>query len=197
MKHLLATAFVLGLSAAAFAVTPTIAQTLIDGTDFDAVVNSARGYGAATLEKLDDDIYIDARIDGVPYYLGFRNCDGELSCDDFVLQAYYIGPEIDYIKVNTWNYDKRWVKMYIDDDGDAILEMDVNLTGGISTTTLDEAFYYWSLALAEFADLFDSNGVMSDALAPAANENAPPDSNGEETPRGSRGISGGARVPGS
>lgn len=199
MNRLLAAAFALGLSATALA-TPTLAQALVDGTNFDDIVNSARGYGAATLSGPEsEDIHIEGRIDGLPYYLGFRNCDGNVSCDDFVLQAYYIGPVIDYEKVNAWNRDKRWVKVYIDNDGDAVLEMDVNMTGGISTTTLDEAFYYWDLLLGQFADLFDDNGVMTDitAAAPAAEPNTAPEADTEYAPRGTRGIPGGARVPGS
>lgn len=155
MKQL-AIAILAGILAA-----PVGAQTVIDGTDFDLVVNAARGFGAATLNLEGDYPAINGRIKGRPYYLGFRNCKSDTRCDDFFLQAYYIDPVVDFEAVNGWNQTKRWAKVYVDSEADIVLELDVNLTGGISAKTLDEAFYYWSLALEQFADAFDANGNMT------------------------------------
>lgn len=35
-------------------------------------------------------------------------------------------------KVNKWNKDKRYSRSYIDDEGDPVLELDLDLTGGVT-----------------------------------------------------------------
>ena len=134
---------------------PALSQNLIDGTDLDAVVNAARGFGAASLQEDDNGPVIRGRIDGTPYFMFFRNCnDAKTTCDDFFLQAYFLKPVVDMDLVNAWNRDKRWIKVYYDSDQDAVLEMDVDLTGGVTGDNLDQAFSYWVLGIEQFSNYF-------------------------------------------
>ncbi len=143
----------LALALSSTLMLPAIGQNLIDGSNVDEVLNIAKGFGSAILEYNDEGKpAIRGRIEGAPYYLAFQNCSGETSCDDFFLQAYFLEPVIDYELINDWNYKKRWTKLYIDNDADAVLEMDFNLSGGVSSKNLDQAFSIWSQLLEEFND---------------------------------------------
>ena len=133
----------------------SFAQTLIDGSNIDEIVNIATGYGSATLQRNDEgEPAIRGRIEGNPYYLTFRNCTEENSCEDFYFQSFIIKPVIDFKKANEWNFNKRWTKLYFDDDDDATLEMDVNLGGGVTITNVEQAFSIWSQHMESFYDDF-------------------------------------------
>jgi hypothetical protein len=54
-----------------------------------------------------------------------------------------------------WNREKRFGKAYLDQDGDATVEMNVNLHGGVSLANLEATIDWWRLILDEFADEFD------------------------------------------
>jgi hypothetical protein len=132
---------------------PIFAQAMIDGTDINEILNIARGYGAATLEEAEDDDdnpAIRGRINGNPYFLSFRNCTSKTSCEDFYIQSYHIDPIVDYKLANEWNYENRWTKLYFDDDGDAVLEMDYNMDGGVSYNNAEQAFSIWKDYLDDF-----------------------------------------------
>jgi len=132
---------------------PLSAQTIIDGTDINEVLNIAKGYGSATLQRdSEGEPAIRGRIDGNGYYLTFRNCSGENSCEDFYFQSFIIKPVVDLELANAWNYNKRWTKLYFDDEDDATLEMDVNLGGGVTISNLEQAFSIWSQNMEAFYD---------------------------------------------
>jgi hypothetical protein len=60
----------------------------------------------------------------------FYDCSPEGACEDILLWSWYdITPRLQV--VNQWNADERWTRAYVDNDQDAVLEMDINATGGI------------------------------------------------------------------
>ncbi len=135
--------------------TPTFAQTIIDGSNVEDILNIAKGYGSAILQYDDEgEPGIRGRIEGNAYYLTFRNCSSKNSCDDFYFQSFILKPVLDLEKANEWNFNKRWTKLYFDDVGDATLEMDVNLGGGVTITNLEQAFSIWSQHMEMFFDSY-------------------------------------------
>jgi len=54
--------------------------------------------------------------------------------------------------INSWNRDKRFGKAYLDSDGDAVVEMDLNLEHGISSDNLDADISVWSLVVEQYAE---------------------------------------------
>ena len=133
--------------------SPLKAQTLIDGSNIEDIVNIAKGYGSATLQRNEEgEPGIRGRIEGNPYYLSFRNCSSENSCEDFYFQSYIIKPVVDLELANKWNFENRWTKLYFDDVDDATLEMDVNLGGGVTITNIEQAFSIWSQHMELFFD---------------------------------------------
>lgn len=128
------------------------AQDIIDATDPEEVRNIARGYGAATLvTDSDGDPKIEGRIEGKGYSVHFYGCEDGKNCRSINLATGW-ATEGEYTveQLNDWNRDNRFVKAYIDEEGDPILEMDVNLHLGVTRQNLDKTFDWWSFMMGEF-----------------------------------------------
>jgi Putative bacterial sensory transduction regulator len=129
------------------------AQTMIDGTNVEQIANVARGYGSVTMDKASNgDPMISGKIEGVSYYLFFRNCTDNANCEDLNFYAGFLDNKQTMDALNAWNRDKRFGKAYLDSDLDAVIEFDVNVEYGISDKNLDSTFSVWSLILKQFAD---------------------------------------------
>lgn len=131
-----------------------VAQVLVDGTDPDEVAEVARGYGSVQMNSAaNGNPMISGEIEGVSYYLFFRNCsDTHSDCEDLNFYAGFRDNKQTLDAINAWNRDKRFGKAYLDSDLDAVIEYDVNLEYGISRENLDSSFSIWSLILKQFAD---------------------------------------------
>ncbi len=128
-------------------------QTMVDGTNVDEIANVARGYGSVTMDKASNgDPMISGKIEGVSYYMFFRNCTDNANCEDLNFYAGFLDNKPTIDAINAWNRDKRFGKAYLDSDLDAVIEFDVNVEYGISDKNLDSTFSVWSLILKQFAD---------------------------------------------
>jgi hypothetical protein len=126
---------------------------VISEDDIAAILEKARSFGPANMEKAEIPM-IRADANGHPYAIKFLDCDGPAGCKDFLLQTYLFGPRVDLDLANSWNRDRRWTKVYYDADDDIALEMDVDLTGGISESSLDRTFAIWNEAVDAFKIFF-------------------------------------------
>lgn len=54
--------------------------------------------------------------------------------------------QVDIGKVNEWNRRKRFLKAYLDEDGDINMDMDVDLEGGVTRAYLVERLRTWRAA---------------------------------------------------
>jgi hypothetical protein len=57
---------------------------------------------------------------------------------------------MDLKKVNEWNATKRFSRVYLDKDGDAVIEWDVDLEGGTTAGALKESIRTYRLAVMAF-----------------------------------------------
>src|SRR5690606_15378694 len=143
-----------GLMLAGLAAGPALSQAgaaVVTGADVEAILAIARRHGEAEREdQYSDDPGISGVIDGIDYYVYFVNCGGPAGCEDLNFYAgfYDIRPELEAI--NEWNRDRRFGKAYLDHDGDAVVEMDINLEHGVTADNLDSSFQVWALVLSEF-----------------------------------------------
>jgi hypothetical protein len=127
------------------------AQTVIDGSQIDEIVNIARGYGSATLEtQSNGDPKITGKIEGVTYQVFFMNCTNNTACEDLNFYAGFLDNKQTLDVINAWNRDKRFGKAYLDSDLDAVVEFDLNLEHGVTRDNLDAAFSLWSLILDQY-----------------------------------------------
>jgi hypothetical protein len=58
--------------------------------------------------------------------------------------------KMDLKKVNEWNATKRFSRVYLDQDGDAVIEWDVDLEGGTTAGGLKESIRTYRLAVMAF-----------------------------------------------
>ena len=127
------------------------AQSMIDGSQVDEILNIARGYGAASLEtQSNGDPKISGKMEGVTYHVFFMNCTDNKNCEDLNFYAGFLDNKQTLEAINAWNRDKRFGKAYLDSDLDAVLEFDLNLEHGVSQKNLDSAFSLWSLMLDQY-----------------------------------------------
>lgn len=146
-------ALVLGGALLAASAFPALAQTLVDGSAADELLNLARGYGSASLEKQSNgDPKITGKIEGVQYAVYFMNCTDNKACEDLNFYAGFLDNKPSLETINAWNRDKRFGKAYLDSDDDAVIEFDINLEHGVTRDNMDAGFQIWSLILKQYTD---------------------------------------------
>ena len=52
--------------------------------------------------------------------------------------------------VNDWNRSKKFTKAYLDNDGDPVLEMDVDLDGGVTWKRIEDSILTYNQSLVAF-----------------------------------------------
>jgi hypothetical protein len=142
--------FVLLLVALATFLAPARAQSLVKPTDIDTIIELARGFGSATIEK-GDTTYVKGRIEGTVYAIFFYDCDTEgADCKSIQFYASWEDAGVEADAINGWNRDRRFAKAYLDGENDPVLEMDVNLRHGVPRANLEDTIDWWRISLEKF-----------------------------------------------
>ncbi len=141
---------------AALAAPGAGAEETIDATAPARILAVVQGYGEATLatDNLGDPL-IKGRIGEKGYNLFFYDCDEGRACKSLTFAATWEADDLTDEKMAGWNREKRFGKAYLDQDGNATVEMSVNLHGGVTQANFDGTIDWWRLVLDEFADYFD------------------------------------------
>lgn len=129
---------------------PVHAQTMLTGADIDAVLASAKDIGGATLStQPNGDPLINGTVDGTGYQIYFRNCTANKDCEDLNFYAGFSSkPTLEVI--NGWNRDKRFSRAYLDEVGDAAVEMDLDMVAGVTPDYLESQMGLWPQIIAGF-----------------------------------------------
>lgn len=140
---------IMGLSLA-----PALAQEMIDGSDVDAIKSVIEGFGSATVETDGEgDPKIVARMSGTRYSVYFYGCnDQHEKCDSLLFTTAWAEPGITLEQINAWNADMRFGRAYLDEEGDPVVEMGVNLEYGVTKRNFDDTVDYWSSVLKRFKE---------------------------------------------
>jgi len=148
------------IAAAMLAAPAAGAEETIDATDPERILAIAHSFGEAALttDNLGDPL-IEGRIGEKDYRLLFYGCSENRDCKTLMFSAGWerddrTDDRTDEMMAD-WNREKRFGKAYLDEDGVATVEMNVNLHGGVTRANLDDTIDWWRLVLAEFADYFD------------------------------------------
>jgi hypothetical protein len=124
---------------------------LLDGSNVDQVLALARDHGDADLKAhKNGDPKIEGSVGGIQYAVYFLNCTDNKACEDINFYAGFLDLKPSMDVINSWNRDKRFGKAYLDADGDAVIEMDLNLEHGVSSDNLDAAFGIWELVVDQY-----------------------------------------------
>lgn len=141
---------ILSASVLALALTlPAQAQTLTAG-DTDAVLAAAKEIGEATLStQANGDPLINGTVDGTGYQIYFRNCTDNAECEDLNFYAGF-SSKPDLAVINSWNRDKRFSRAYLDEVGDAAVEMDLDMVAGVTSGYLASQVGLWPQIVEQF-----------------------------------------------
>ncbi|WP_347266687.1 YbjN domain-containing protein [Paracoccus sp. (in: a-proteobacteria)] len=125
--------------------------------DAAVIVELMQDFGLpATLETdTEGDPMIDSRIDGTHFSVYFYQCDP--ICASVQLSAGFdLARPLPLERVNEWNRDRRFGKVFVDSSGDPFIEMDIGLADdGVGRKNFDDALETWRVLLSEFRDFID------------------------------------------
>jgi hypothetical protein len=114
---------------------------LVTFADPELILDIAKGYGAANLDKdSDGNPMISGRLQSVKYSIYFYSCENGANCRSIQFSTGYTDP-FTIEKANEWNTKYRWVKSYESDGSN--FRMDVDFKGGISRDNVDAQFETW------------------------------------------------------
>lgn len=109
---------------------------------------------ADILRPLVDEVSVDAsgsdttlegRLDGTDFQAYFYECDGgdmaseaspDSDCFGYELRAYFPDYPTDTDRVNQWNADNHYGKLWVDSDGDLAVQLNVIVEGGATEATV-------------------------------------------------------------
>lgn len=131
---------------------------LVNATDPAVIAQIARTEGLPARLKYPDDfpVYIESKYNGLDFIVFFLNCDDEnRNCKTIQFYMGYSDAKGTTLeRLNEWNRDRRFARAYRDDEGDPVLEMDVDLDfEGIPRANLAESFRTWQ----ELMDAFQAH----------------------------------------
>ncbi len=145
MRHLALAALLAPMTA--FAAGPTV-----EDISAPEVVSMMAGAGVLTEIKTDsvgDPLVVVKRGERI-YNVLFYNCT-EGRCRSIQFRTWWTTPKASHEKVNQFMVDRRYGRAYIDGDGDATLEMNIWLTGGVTREWLSKQHDYFVKGVGEFA----------------------------------------------
>lgn len=127
------------------------AQVLADP---DTVQTMLETYGLKVKRGTDQagGAMLSSRIEGTNFDVLFYGCQPQGSCDSIQFSTSFDLPNgLDAAQVNGWNRDRRYGKAYLDDQGDPILEYDINLDAdGVGPKNFDSSIEIWRAVMADF-----------------------------------------------
>lgn len=75
--------------------------------------------------------------------------------EDIQILAFFSGKKITLTRINEWNKTKRFSRAYLDDDGDAVLDADLDFEGGVTGETLLRFLKIFSDSVEAFSEHLD------------------------------------------
>jgi len=150
---------IMALAAAALlgATAPATAEDLhtdgMTGPEAAAWLQKA-GYKAELTKDETGDPLITSAADGRSFKVYFYDCDKQGDggrCKALQFSAGFdLKTPLTLDKVNEWNRKNRYLKAYLDDDGDPYVQYDVNVNAGRTVAGLDDDFGVWTGMIDDF-----------------------------------------------
>lgn len=129
------------------------AGPLTDGgvtADDVAQVMAAQGLKTEVTTDKDGDPLIRTSYKGTKYGVFFYGCNAKSRCNSIQFSAGFSVKSIDAEKAGQWNRTKRFGRVYLDDDLEPWIEMDMDVERGATTEALANNFDRWNGVIAEF-----------------------------------------------
>lgn len=131
---------------------PQGTASIVRGADPGSIMAVAEAFGEARLLADDyGDPLVEAIVQGRPYDVTFYDCTANADCQSIMLRAAFRANGQTQGEIAAWNSNERFGKAYLDADGNPTVEMNLNLTGGVTVENLTDSFRRWETVLAAFA----------------------------------------------
>jgi len=130
-----------------------MSEPLIDASVPDAVAALMQDMGFKAAVGVDSigDPLINSAAQGYKFTVFFYDCTDHVDCQAIQFSASFdMTDGMSLIKAEQFNRDKRWAKVYLNDQSDPVLEMDLNLRGGVSVENFNDTFDWWTIVMDEF-----------------------------------------------
>lgn len=110
------------------------------------------GYEATLGTDNAGDPVITSKHEGSVFKILFYNCTDNTNCATVQFHSgYELDGKIALDRINAWNRSQRFGRAYLDDEGDPIVEMDLDLDdGGVSKALFADNFEFWISVLNQF-----------------------------------------------
>lgn len=141
--------------------TPMIASAagpLVGATDPAVLASLIEDYGypaEITVDSVGDPL-IKSSAHGYNFDMFFYDCTDNVQCQAVQFAVTFdLEDGMSLTSAQDFNRDKRWVKVYMDEESDPRVEMDVNLRGGVSPENFTDSFDWWLIMMGEFVEYID------------------------------------------
>jgi hypothetical protein len=114
-----------------------------------------KGYRAELTTDSGGDPLVQSSADGSSFSIYFYGCEGEPArCDSIQFTAAFDveGDGMSLADANVWNREHRFGRVYLDDESDPFLEMDVDVEFGFTTEALGSNVETWVTVLPRFKE---------------------------------------------
>ena len=134
------------------------AQALVDASDVDilAALVQDEGYRAVIGTDAVGDPMITSSANGYEFDIFFYGCTDGANCRDVQFSVSFdMEDGMSLTRSQDFNLEKRWAKVYLDDESDPRLEMDANLYGGVSATNFKDTLDWWVIIMNDFIEYIE------------------------------------------
>lgn len=138
---------------------PGIAADVKQGVPVADIVAGMQEYGVRAKLGKDDqgDPQIDSALAGANFQVRFYDCaDGRCQSIQF-LSGFDLDEGMSLEDVNDWNRTMRYGSVYLDEEGDPYLQMDIDTTRGLPKDQFAEWMAVWEEVLGRFRESIDSS----------------------------------------
>ena len=136
---------------ALWAALPAQAQVMADP---DVVAAFLQDYGLKPQPGIDDqgDPMLSSSVDDTKFDVYFYGCTKAQDCSSVAFSAAFLTPEpLKYATLNGWNQKARFGRAYLDGEGNAVIEYDVNLDkDGVGGKNFTDTIDIWRSLLDDF-----------------------------------------------
>lgn len=137
---------------------PTTQGAEAPGVAVADVVAAMQEYGVRAKLGKDDlgDPQIDSALAGANFQVRFYDCEKARCGSLQFLSGFDLDEAMSLEEANDWNRTMRYGSVYLDDEGDPYLQMDIDVTRGISKEQLAEWIAVWEEVLGRFKEQIES-----------------------------------------
>lgn len=132
-----------------------VAQTWVDAKNPKTLfaLAKAEGFAPEMINKKSEAPSFRMSVNGTNSLVLFMDCDdAKTNCKTIQFYAgYSISDVFETDRINQWNRKKRFARAYVDDSGDPVIEMDVDLDfNGLPRENIVESFAIWKSLVSSF-----------------------------------------------